>query len=248
MWTGDRPAAFLYALGVVRILEAWYVALVLLNGVTTAALVLGPNSWWLILLLCAPPVVSLQLATLIVRDFALMYAITIASADTLMQVEHHSATMQRSYEELRDQFQRMFLRAHPTKDDILEACFEAFVAHDTDSSGRLSHKEFSVLVAQLTGEEASSRMMRRLLRMMDTDQSGEIEVEEFLRFAAPLEDELESADFNIEELEHRIEQMAGFGRDSTRPRPLPRARGMKGKAPKHKGGRSSSPKPQRVQV
>ena len=208
VWLGNRPEIFLGALGVVRILEAWYVALVLLNGVMTAVIVLGPGSWWLIILLCAPPVVSLQLATLVVRDFALMYAICKASADILMQVEHTSTVMQRSYEELREHFHRMFQRANPETADMLEACFVEFQRLDVDGSGHLDHREFAALIRQLTGEAASEKMLRRLLRMIDIDDSGKVEVQEFLRFSAPLELLEGGAGGDVEQLESRIEQMA----------------------------------------
>ena len=164
VWLGGRPDFFLAALGVTRILDAWYVALVMLNGVTTAALLLGPSSWWLILLLCAPIAISAQLATLIVRDFSMMYAMTQASADILMEVEYNSSVMQRTYEELRSQFQSMFIRANPSTADMLAACFDAFRAADTDASGLLSHREFAELIRLLTGEAASAKMLTKLLR------------------------------------------------------------------------------------
>ena len=151
-----------------------------------------------------------QLATLIVRDFALMYAICKASADILMQVEHHSTVMQRAYEELRDHFQAMFVRANPSTSDMLDACFQAFAQFDADGSGHLSHREFSELIRHLTGEAASGRMLRRLLRMIDVDASGKVEVQEFLRFAAPLEVE-GGPEISVEDLELRIEQLAHMG-------------------------------------
>lgn len=62
------------AMGVVRIFDAFYTSLVLLNGCSTASLVFGPRSWGLIFALCAPTLISMQLSTLLVRDFATMYA------------------------------------------------------------------------------------------------------------------------------------------------------------------------------
>ena len=56
-------------------------------------------------------------------------------------------------------------------------------------------------------------MLTRLLKMIDLDQSGEIEVTEFLRFAAPLEVG-DGAEINVDELEGRIERMAHHVRDS----------------------------------
>ena len=207
VWIGGRPELYLSALGVAKIIEAFYFALVVLNGVTTAGLVLGPSSWWLGLLLVLPILISSQLATMIVRDFALMYAICKASADILMEVEHTSSVMQRSYEELRSQFHTMFVRANPTVPDMLEKCYQAFIASDTDADGSLSHKEFSQLVRQLTGEAASTKMLKKLLRMIDIDQSGQVDVEEFLRFAAPLQSEDGADDVDIEQLEERIDKM-----------------------------------------
>ena len=43
-------------------------------------------------------------------------------------------------------------------------------------------------------------------RIIDVDQSGQIEIGEFLRFAAPLENSAGSIE--LDHLEHRIEQMA----------------------------------------
>ena len=204
VWIGGRPELYMSALGVAKIIEAFYFALILLNGVTTAGLVLGPSSWWLILLLVLPVICSSQLATLIVRDFAIMYAICKASADVLMEVEHTTTVMQRSYEELRAQFHTMFVRAHDETSDILELCYEGFKSHDVDADGTLSHKEFAHLVRTLTGEAASTKMVRKLLRMIDIDQSGKVCSEEFLRFAAPLDKDHDGRDVDIEVLERRI--------------------------------------------
>ena len=69
------------------------VALVFLNGISTAMMILGPSCWWLILLLIIPPWFCAQLTVLIVRDFALLYAVCKPDVDTLMTVEHDSSVM-----------------------------------------------------------------------------------------------------------------------------------------------------------
>ena len=99
-------------LGKVRIIEAFYVGFVLLNGLTTAVMVLGPASWWLILLLVAPMLISAQISTLITRDFSLMWAVCQPSAETMMAVEHDSVVLQRACVELQAEFRQMFISAN----------------------------------------------------------------------------------------------------------------------------------------
>ena len=190
VWVGGSPELFKHALGVLRIVEAFYVALVLLNGIATAVMILGPRCWWLLLLLVTPILFSAQLAVLIVRDFALLYAVCKPNVDTLMIVEHDSSVIQRTCEELRGQFQSMFVRAHPDmpRTEILEACDRAFVELDVDGTGTLTRKEFAELIKQLTGHVASKKMLHKLLRIVDADVSGCVCIEEFLQFVAVLDD------------------------------------------------------------
>ena len=81
-----------------------------------------------------------------------------------MLVEHDSRVMQRSYEELRAHFQTLFIRANPGVRDMLDACDKAFFKADADHGGTLSHKEFAGLIKRITGEAASSKMLKKLLR------------------------------------------------------------------------------------
>lgn len=80
----------------------------------------------------------------------------------------------------------MFLLANPDETDIRAACRQAFLRADTDKSGSLSHREFTRLVRQLTGRAATKRMLTKLLRMVDSDQSGVVTLEEFVKFTAPV--------------------------------------------------------------
>ena len=169
-------------------------------------MILGPACWWLILLLVLPSALSAQLAVLIVRDFALMYAVCKPNVDILMLVEHDSSVIMRTCEELRGQFQSLFVRANPevSKADMLEACERAFVAFDTDGCGTLSRKEFAALIKSLTGDAASKKMLDKLLRLVDVDASGYVCIDEFLHFAAVLDDHDE---YDVAELESRVEQL-----------------------------------------
>ena len=88
---------------------------------------------------------------------------------------------------------------------MLDACDRAFAAADADKTGTLNHKEFATLVKRITGEAASSKMLKKLLRLIDADMSGVVEIEEWLRFAAPLDGGHDPLD--VVELEHRIEGM-----------------------------------------
>ena len=94
---------------------------------------------------------------------------------------------------------------------MLEACDGAFGAADVDHSGTLSHKEFAVLVKRITGDAASAKMLKKLLRLIDVNASGFVELEEFLRFAAPLEDG-DGDRVSVGDLEARISTMAAAHR------------------------------------
>lgn len=97
---------------------------------------------------------------------------------------------------MRIKFQVMFVRANPGVHDVLEACNAAFAQLDADGSGYLSHKEFMDLLRGITGEACSAKMLKRLLRLVDVDQSGRVDLEEFLRFAAPtFNNDLDTLDY-----------------------------------------------------
>lgn len=104
----------------------------------------------------------------------------------------------------------MFARANPADGDVLETCSREFARADTDGSGTLSHREFDELIKRLTGEAASARMLKKLLRMVDIDQSGKVEVDEFLKFAAPTD-----LREDLQQLERRVSELAVARKEGT---------------------------------
>ena len=88
---------------------------------------------------------------------------------------------------------------------MLDACDEAFAQVDVDGSGAISHKEFAALIKRITGDAASKKMLKKLLRLIDSDSSGHVDMAEFLRFAAPIDGDHDHLD-RIE-LERRIAEM-----------------------------------------
>ena len=202
-----KPELFQQALNLTRLGEAFHFAGVLLNGISLACMILGPHAWWLVLMQLVPNLFSfLYLHQLIMREFGFLHAICNPSADVLVEVENETAVVLRNYEELRAKFQVMFLLANPLAVDINKACKDAFHAADKDKGGTLSYLEFSKLVSGLTGRAVSQKLIRKLLRMIDVDQSGVITIEEFVKFTAPVSSADAAAAKMSDNLQRRVDQ------------------------------------------
>ena len=175
---------FVQLLRIVRLLEAFYLSLVLLIGVSLATMVLGPQSVGLHFAFFLPPVCTVLLSSVTLKEFAFIFAVCHPELDLLIKVEHDSRRMMRDYIELRAHFVRMFTLTNPGQ-SIEVTCEEQFRKADTDSGGSLSYKEFGALVDRVTGEKKLPKAaLKRLLRAIDTDQQGHITLHEFLKFVA----------------------------------------------------------------
>jgi Ca2+-binding EF-hand superfamily protein len=79
----------------------------------------------------------------------------------------------------------------PVLDKAMESTFrEAFATIDTDGSGELDKKEFQQFLAA-TGQDFGNKY---LFQIVDSDRSGTISIEEFLRFGRALSDLISKGD------------------------------------------------------
>ena len=190
-------AGFAMVIRAVRLLEAFNLALVLMSSNQLAVMIFGPGpagAWWMIVLLMGPGLLSASLSTLTLKEFSFLYAICHPELNVLVHVEHDSRALSHDYEALREHFWRIFVLTNTSSEPMEAICEREFKAADADSNGLLSHKEFTTLCRKLLGDTAPKHTLKRILRVIDNDQSGGITLEEFVEFARPASEHARDAE------------------------------------------------------
>ena len=128
---------------------------------------------------------SASLSTLTLKEFSFLYAICHPELNVLVHVEHDSRALSHDYEALREHFWHIFVLTNTSSEPMVALCERECKAADADGNGLLSHKEFTVLCRKLLGDTAPKHTLKRILRVIDNDQSGGITLDEFVEFARP---------------------------------------------------------------
>jgi len=169
----------------VRVIEGYYFSMIVLNGWGMASLVFGPwEGVLLAVLMMLPLVLAVLVSTSTLDEYAFLLAVCQPNMEVLVKVEHASISMMHAYVELREQFARMFAVVNPglASTGLSAVCVRAFSDADADGSGQISHREFRLMVQRLTGSTMSLTNLKRVIRVIDTDQSGSINLKEFMLF------------------------------------------------------------------
>jgi len=192
LWHSRWFQVIFSVLRVVRLLEAIYTAQLGMQTIFFTVLVLGAENFWYMLLILLLPLIliSFFFSQLTMKDFSVLLSVCKPDGDTIHEVTSASRQLMRDYHALRTKFSDHFSTKYQgsSHEELVVKATQTYDSAKDTISETLSLDRFAALIEELVASNGdhliiSRTALRRVLRVIDTNQNGRISLREFVRFA-----------------------------------------------------------------